>query len=200
MNLFGQFQLGGSPIHRLPVGAKYAMMLGIGLLPFFAQNIWVSGGALACASGLLLVGARLPARIALPVPWALLIMMAGLIAYHCVVTAPMRGVLYFLNVICALYLARLITFTTSINQMMDAIASGARPLKYLGADPEKIALAAALMWRSIPYLLSIFSTVRDSARARGLSGLSPRYLVPAIVQAVGFALATSDALRARGLD
>ena len=70
----------------------------------------------------------------------------------------------------------------------------------IDSDPEKIALAVALMWRSVPHLVGIFGAVRDSARARGLNGLSPRYLIPGIIQAVGFGLATSDALRARGLD
>ena len=67
-------------------------------------------------------------------------------------------------------------------------------------NPERVALAFVLMWRSIPHLIGLLGHVRESARARGLSAFSLRYVIPAIVSAVGFALATSDALRARGLD
>ena len=200
MSLFGAYYAATSPMHRAPVWSKYLAMLAIGFVPFVAANMWVSAVALACAVTLLLVVARIPALLALPLPIPLLLMMSGLVAYHALATTPMRGALYVINVVTVVYLARLITFTTTSSALIDAIALGARPLRAIGADPEKIALAVALMWRSVPHLVGIFGAVRDSARARGLNGLSPRYLIPGIIQAVGFGLATSDALRARGLD
>lgn len=197
---FGQYVAAHSPVHAWPVWLKYLVMFAGGLAPFLFGNIWVSAGALVLSVALLLAGARLPARLALPLPRAFWIMMAALVAYHCVMTGPMRGALYLINLLAAIYLARLVTMTTPINDIMDATAAAVTPLRCLGMDPERIALAFALMWRSIPYLIGLLGQVRDSARARGLQGISPRYLIPAIVAAVGFALTTGDALRARGLE
>lgn len=200
MNLLGQYRVGDSIMHRAPVWAKYLLMALIGIVPFFIGSIWVSALALTLAIALLLFGAHIPARVALSLPWMLIVMMAALIVYHGFVSTPMRGVLYAVNVTTIMYLARIVTWTTTSNALMDSIARAARPLRVCGANPEAIALAFALMWRSIPYIFDLFGSVRDSARARGLRGLSPRFLIPAVVQAVGFGLATSDALRARGLE
>lgn len=199
-SFLGQYSPGASLAHRLPVWSKYLIMAGVGLVPFFVANIWVSGAALAFSLVLLLWGAHLPPRTALALPWPLLAMLTALVIYHCAVTTPMRGVLYAVNVMTMVYLARLITATTTSNALMDAISRACHPLALVGGNPQKIALAFALMWRSIPYLCGLFGQVRQAARARGMRGFSPRLMIPAVVQAVGFGLATSDALKARGLD
>lgn len=200
MKLLGQYRAGNSLMHRAPVWTKYLLMALIGIVPFFVGNMWLSALALTVAVALLLYGARIPARVALSLPWMLIAMMAALIVYHGFVSSPVHGVLYAVNVTTIMYLARIVTWTTTSNALMDTIARAASPLKIFGADPEKISLAFAIMWRSIPYIFDLFGAVRDSARARGTRGLSPRFLMPAVVQAVGFGLATSDALRARGLE
>ena len=197
---FGQYVAARSAVHGWPVWLKYLIMFGGGLAPFLIGNLWVSIAALAVSVLLLLFRARVPARLALPLPWAFWIMMGALVAYHCAMTSPLRGALYLTNLLAAIYLARLVTMTTPVNDIMDAIAAATRPLRFVGGNPEKIALAFALMWRSIPYLIGLLGQVRQSARARGLRAISLRYVIPAIVSAVGFALTTGDALRARGLE
>lgn len=176
------------------------LMFAGGVVPFLVGQLWVSLTALALAVLLLVVGARIPARRTLVIGWQFWAMMVVLAGYHWLMGDPMRGVLYLINLLAAIYLARLVTMTTPINDIMDAIAGAVRPLRFLGVNPERVALAFVLMWRSIPHLIGLLGHVRESARARGLSAFSLRYVIPAIVSAVGFALATSDALRARGLD
>ncbi len=197
---FGQYVAARSPVHRWPVWVKYLLMCVGGIVPFLVGQLWVSLTALTCAAVRVVAGARIPARPALAIGWQFWVMMLMLAAYQWLMGDPLRGILYLINVLAAIYLARLVTMTTPINDIMDAIAGAARPLRFLGVDPERVALAFVLMWRSIPHLIGLLGQVRESARARGLNGLSPRYLIPAIVSAVGFALTTSDALRARGLD
>lgn len=197
---FGQYVAARSPLHRCPVWVKYLLMFAGGVVPFLVGQLWVSLTALALAVLLLVVGARIPARRALVIGWQFWAMMVVLAGYHWLMGDPMRGVLYLINLLAAIYLARLVTMTTPINDIMDAIAGAVRPLRFLGVNPERVALAFVLMWRSIPHLIGLLGQVRESARARGLSAFSLRYVIPAIVSAVGFALATSDALRARGLD
>ncbi len=197
---FGQYVAASSPFHRCPVWVKYLFMFAGGVVPFVVGQLWLSVTALALAAALLVVGARIPARRALVIGWQFWVMMVMLAAYHWLMGDPLRGVLYLINLLAAIYLARLVTMTTPINDIMDAIAWAAGPLRFAGVDPERVALAFVLMWRSIPHLIGLLGQLRESARARGLSAFSFRYLIPAIVSAVGCALTTSDALRARGLE
>lgn len=127
-------------------------------------------------------------------------MMGLLVLYHALATSWHNGMIYLINVVAAIYLARLVTMTTPVADLMDAIACAARPLRLIGVDPERVALALALMWRSIPYLIGSIADVRDAARARGLERSALRFVLPVIVNAVGYGLQTGDALRARGLD
>lgn len=197
---FGQYVAARSPIHAWPVWVKYLLMFVGGVVPFLVGQLWVSLTALIFAAVLLVAGAGIPARRSLVIGWQFWMMMLMLAAYHWLMGDLLRGVLYLINLLAAIYLARLVTMTTPINDIMDAIAGAVRPLRFLGVDPERVALAFVLMWRSIPHLIGLLGQVRESARARGLSAFSLRYLIPTIVSAVGFALTTSDALRARGLE
>ena len=102
-------------------------------------------------------------------------------------------------IMAAIYTARMLTCTTDPGRIMDATAAVARPFRLLGAKPEKFALTIAIMWTTIPYLLSSFVTVKDAARARGLEKQTWRFLIPFVVGAVGHALELGEALQARGL-
>ncbi|GAE73406.1 transmembrane component BioN of energizing module of biotin ECF transporter [Cutibacterium acnes JCM 18916] len=83
-----------------------------------------------------------------------------------------RGVIYVAGLLACLYIARLVTCTTDPGALMDAIVALARPLRPLGAKPEKFALTIALMWTTIPYLVGSIGQVRDAAKARGWNGIA----------------------------
>lgn len=195
----GGYRPGTTLAHRMPVGWKYLLVALVGITPFFVQRWWFSVGCLAVAVAVDLGLARLPARRAFHLGWALWIANAVILGYHCLATSWQRGVIYVAGLLACLYVARMVTCTTDPGALMDAIAGIARPLRPLGAKPEKFALTIALMWTTIPYLLGTVSQVRDAARARGLERVSWRFLVPLFVGAVGHALELGDALRARGL-
>lgn len=197
--LFGQYVPTGSVIHRLPTWAKYLLMFLGGLAPFLVRNLWFT---IAVGLGViaLLLLARISWRTALKLPLAFWVMIALLGTYYVVFGDWRQGLVYVLNFICAMYASRLVTMTTTTSALMDAIVAGTRPLRFVGLNPERVALALALMWRSIPYLLGSISDVRDAARARGIERSLWRFVVPVVVGAVGYALTTGDAVKARGLD
>lgn len=200
VRLFGLYVPGDSVIHRAPVWSKYLIMFGFGLAPFLVGSAWFSIGCLIVSVALLVGMARLPVISSMRLGLAFWLIMGMLISYHSLMTSWSTGAIHLLNVIAAIYFARLLTMTTPVSELMDAIASGVRPLRMLGVNPEKVALAIALMWRSVPYLLGSVSDIRDAVRARGLKPYTFRFIAPAIIGAVGYALTTGDALRARGLD
>lgn len=196
----GIYLPGDSPAHRWPAWIKYLLMFGMGLPPFFLANLWVSAASLALSVIILLVLARIPPGIGLSLPVMFWVMMGILVGYHALFTTLTTGVLYLLNLLTALCYARILTMTTPVGALMDAVAKGLRPLEAIGVNSQKAALAFALMWRSIPYLLGSVAEVRAAARARGIQAHALRFITPVIVGAVGYGLTTGDAIRARGLD
>lgn len=195
----GFYRPGATAAHRMPVWGKYLLVLGIGVLPFILRMWWFSLGCLAAAVLVCLLLARMPARVALRLGPALWVMNGLVVAYHAVFTDWRRGVVYAASLMACLYMARMLTSTTSPDALMDAIAACARLFARVGARPEKFALAVTLMWTTIPYMLTAFLSIRDAARARGLERSSWRFVLPTVVGMVGHALELGDALRARGL-
>ncbi|AXE38562.1 energy-coupling factor transporter transmembrane component T family protein [Acidipropionibacterium virtanenii] len=195
----GFYRPGATMVHRMPVWAKYLLILALGVLPFVLRLWWFSLGCLAVAVLVCLLMARMPARTALRLGPALWVMNGLVFAYHAAFTDWRRGIVYAASLMACLYVARMLTSTTSPDTLMDAIAACARPFARIGARPEKFALAITLMWTTIPYMLSAFLSIRDAARARGLERSSWRFVLPTVVGMVGHALELGDALVARGL-
>jgi len=95
--------------------------------------------------------------------------------------------------------ATVFTATTPLDQLLDAIVRGLRPLRRVGVNPDKVALAFSLMIRAVPDVLDLAHETRDAARARGLERDPRALLVPMALRTVAHAQATGDALTARGL-
>ena len=195
----GSYRPGNSAAHRMPLWAKYLVVLLVGVVPFIWRRWWLSIGCAMLAVVIILVVARLPSRAALRLGPALWVMNALILVYHVFLTTWQNGVAYVGAIMAAIYTARMLTCTTDPGRIMDATAAVARPFRLLGAKPEKFALTIAIMWTTIPYLLSSFVTVKDAARARGLEKQTWRFLIPFVVGAVGHALELGEALQARGL-
>jgi biotin transport system permease protein len=92
-----------------------------------------------------------------------------------------------------------VTATTPADRMLDLLDRALRPLRVVGVRPDVVALAVALMLRTVPALLTTAHEVRDAARARGLDRSPRALLVPAAVRTVARARATGEALAARGI-
>ncbi|MDO5498273.1 MAG: energy-coupling factor transporter transmembrane protein EcfT [Propionibacteriaceae bacterium] len=196
--LFGLYVPGRSWLHRLPVGAKFALMLTVSIVPLVVRELWLSLALLALTAVLLLT-TRLGWRrclVLMPVIW---LMAAVLVAYQLIWGTLTDGLMLVANLILCLYASRVLTLTTPAPVLLDALVVAARPVGWVGGSPERVGLAAALMLRSIPYLFGSFGDVRAAARARGLERNLLAQLTPVVVGAVAYARATGEALAARGL-
>lgn len=197
--LFGSYIPGDSLLHRVGVGWKYLLVIVGGIVPLILRSPVVSAVALMAAIGVLWA-ARLPLAKTLALPWVLWLLMAGLGVYHAIATEWTVGVTYVLGFLACIYLSRLLIVTTPATDLVDAIATAAKPLRVFRLDPDHVALALALMLRSIPYLIGLIGDTRDAVRARRLRARDAwRCLIPVFVSAVAYAMTTGDALRARGL-
>lgn len=196
--LFGRFVPVDSPVHRVPVGLSMFAVIVLAFTPVVVGRWWFSGAVLGLVWALMLL-ARLPLRLAFGLPSVIVVLLAVLIGYHLWFNDWRQAVTISANLLVAVYVARVLIATQPTPALVDAMTAAARPFRVFGLDPEKFALAVAVMLRSIPYLLGVFGDVRDAARARGLERNLLAQISPLVVRAVGYAVATGDALAARGL-
>lgn len=195
----GLYQPGHGFLYRAPLALKAAAPIVCALAVVAWRSPLTSVLALVLGVALLLVGARVsPGRIlTMLLPAAPVL---GILAlYQGLAQGWVQAFTVVGGIAACLLTARALTLTTVMQELLDGVVRLAGPLRRLGADPERLALALSLMIRSIPYLAGLFVDVRDAARARGLER-SPRIVVtPLVVGAVAYAHRTGDALAARGL-
>lgn len=198
MNLLGAYQPGTTLLHRLPAGAKLLGLAVLSLLTVVVRSATTSGVILGTAVLLLVLARARIATVARNLRGPLIVL--GLLAAY---QAWQRGPDHAFTVVGALaaliLLATVLTVTTSIDELLDTLTRALRPLRRMGVDPERVALAFALMIRGVPTTLEIASETRQAALARGLDRSPRAYLTPMVIRVVAHARATGEALHARGI-
>ena len=103
------------------------------------------------------------------------------------------------DLVALVLLATVLTATTPVDEVLDAVTRAIRPLRRVGIDPERVGLAFALVLRAVPTTLDLARQTGDAARARGMERDPRARLVPLVVRSVAHARATGEALDARGI-
>ena len=140
--LFGAYIPGHSVIHRLPVGAKYLLVLA-GTIPAFFTRSWIASLVLLACSVALLMLTRLPLGRALGLGGGIWILVAILMAWNIFVGRPLDGVMNIAMIVACIYLSRLLTLTTPAPVLVDALVAAARPLDRVGFNSS----ASGCRWR-----------------------------------------------------
>lgn len=199
MSTTGLYVPGTSVVHRLPAGVKLVALLVTGVTSVLLHQPWQVLVALAVVLvGYLLAGLplRQVGRQLRPLTWVALV--TGVV--QVAVSGWARAVVV-VGVLAALVLvAALVTLTTRTTDLLDALVRGARPLRLLGMDPERLGLMVALGVRCVPVVVGLAEQVRDAQRARGLTASPRAFAVPLLVRSLRHADALGEALMARGLD
>lgn len=197
MASLGLYRPGGGPLHRLPALVK---LLGLAVVSVavVVVNRPLASLALFVVAVLALALARPPlwvtVRGLLPVA-VLALLTAG---YQVWRGDPTRATEVGTDLVTLVLAATAVTVSTSMEDLLAVLVRAARPLRRW-LPPEALALAIALMLRTVPALGTVLADTRDAARARGL-GRDPRaLLIPAAIRTVARAQATGQALAARGI-
>ena len=195
----GLYQPGRGFLYRMPLALKAAViLLGSGVVVVVRSPAVTCIGVVVVVAALLVGAGLRPGRVLrMLLPAAPVLVL--LAAYQVFARGWLPALVVVGGIITCLLAARALTLTTPVTDLLDGVAGLVRPLRHVGADPERFALALSIMLRSIPYLAGLFVDVRDAARARGLER-DPRVAVtPLVIGAVAYAHRTGEALAARGL-
>ncbi len=185
-------------LFRSPVGVKYILLLALVVPVLFFVTWPATLAALVAVLLLLATSGILPPR-ALRLGWMMWLILGMLAFFHLMTLDPVAAFVRPGNLLVAILAARMLTLTTSTPDLLDALVWVLRPLRLLGINPDQVALAVALMIRSIPYLLGSVDDARMAARARGLERNPARLLTPVMINAVAYAERSGEALVARGI-
>ncbi len=195
---------GTSFIHRLPLGVKALLLLGVAVVCLASPIISVMAAAAVTTATLAAVmAAHFVAGLAGGRLWrAIKVMVVFLVliaAYQWWQHGPWVAWQVIAAIMATVLASNVVTATTPVDELLDGLAAVVRPLERFGADPERFSLTVALMLRSLPFVLGAFGDVRDAARARGLERNLLARSLPVVIATVAYARATGEALAARGL-
>jgi biotin transport system permease protein len=195
----GLYQPGSSVLHRMPAGAKLTIMLVAMVGVFLLHSWWALAIAAAVLAGLYAV-ARIPLRSTMAQLWPMryLLLIVGTLQVFLAGWLP--AVMVCGTLLVTVAIAALVTLTTRVSAMLDAVTALLRPLRRLGVDPDRVGLVLAMTIRCVPLMVTIVRAVSEARTARGLGFSVPAMAVPVVLRTLRSADALGEALIARGMD
>lgn len=183
---------------RVPTLAGLAAVCAVSLAAVLVRVTWFT---LLLAVVMVAVGlsSRIPLRRILAPVARMWIVLAVILLVNAWLSDVTVGAQVVSTLLCCVITAGLFTTTNSIAELLRAFGVLASPLRFVGVDPQRVALAAALTVRTIPVLADMFATTGDAARARGLERSLRARTLPVILRSVKHAQDTGRALSARGI-
>lgn len=194
----GLHQPGDTVLHRAPVGTKVLGLAVLSLAIVVVRDVR-SAPVFLAVTLLLAALARVPLRSVWRAARGVLVLAAVAGAFQWWWYGGAKAAETFLDLLSLGLAALSLTATTSVNEMVDALARWARPLRVVGVDPDRVALAVALTIGALPGTIAIAHETRDAAKARGLDRNPRAYLSPFVIRVVARAHESGDALHARGI-
>jgi len=195
-------------LHRLPTGFKLLCLAGCSvLLMAQASLVWNSIALLVSCLLYASIGSLGVRRLlGLARSLWLLLFMLGLAQWVALAmqgqsldTALPSTLRTLAQIVALVVLADLVTTTTRMQDILDALAPLLWPLRIIGLQPKSIGMGVALMIRSVGLLARDWQQTREAFEARGLKRPGLRLIAPVMSRMMRRAQALSEALAARRL-
>ena len=194
------YRPGTSLLHRTPAGLKVLLLMLVSLTITVAGSApWALPLAVAvvvAGYGLAGFGVRELTRQVFVVRWLVLFMLVAQIFF----LPPLLAVGNTARVLAVVVLAALVTLTTRIPDLLDAIDRALQPLRRVGVNSAAIGLLLAMTITTIPVIAGFAATIREAQRARGVKVRLTTFAVPLLVMSLKHADDLADALAARGVE
>jgi biotin transport system permease protein len=184
-------------LHRLPAGLKLLIVAGISITLLPVQDWQLLALGLAVIIGAYAtLGRDAMRRLSLLKPIIpLLVIIGGL---QCLSSRWEDGAGVVLRLLLMVLVADLVTMTTTMSALMDAVEPLFRLLRPLGVNSRKIALSVALVLRFIPVLLAEWRAREEAWRARSRRRVPLRIVALFLIATLRLADHVAEALDARG--
>ena len=189
---------GSSPLHRLPVRAKLALLFAAAIALFLLSDPRILAPALVLCAGLYL-STGIGLAEAFRRTRFVLFTVALLAAANWFLHSPQEGLATFCRLSALVLLAAAITATTGISAFMDEITRLLSPLERLGlVRAADVSLAVGLVIRFVPEIFARYGEISAAHKARGLPVRPLTTLVPLIILTLKDADTIAMAIDARG--
>lgn len=193
------YRPGDGPLHRMPAGPKAALLLLIVLAVSLLPSVWWTAAVVAVitVAGYLLshLGMRELGRQLVSIRWVVVITLGGQLLF----LTPEAAVANTSRVLAAILLAGLLTLTTRVTDLLDAVERMLGPARRLGLDPQRAALLLTVTLNTLPVLARLAAGVREAQRARGARAGIVTFVIPFLVVSLKHADELGEALTARGV-
>lgn len=194
----GVYLPGDSPVHRVPAGWKFLLLLAFILAStILVKDPVVATGWLAVVAAGYVI-ARVPVRTALGQVLPVLPILLVLGAFQWWQRGWEFAATTVVILLASVAAAALLTLTTSIAELMAAIERGLSPFERFGLPVETISLAVSLTLRLIPLQLATLQEVLAARKARGAGFSVTAFGTPVMVRSIRRARLLAEALIARG--
>ncbi|MHC6176910.1 energy-coupling factor transporter transmembrane component T family protein [Glutamicibacter endophyticus] len=188
-----------SLLTALPAGFKFAALLIISIALYLIASLPVLGAAVFISLGLLVMARPRWKLIRLP-----LITLALILSVVFATLAWQSGwqlaAISVMRLVSMCLIAYAVTLSTTFDEMLTVFQTVSSPLRYLGANPEQIALTLSMTLRFVPELHRVYREVREAQYARGLANNPFAISVPLVIRSLRMADDVAESLDARGYD
>lgn len=195
----GVYVPGTTIIHRLNPSIKFVSLIVF----IIASTIWAHtlthAGICLAAPLLLLAVAKIPPKIVWGQLWPPLPFLLFLGAFNWWQQGWEKALVVMLVIMSSIGMAAVLTLTTTVAEMLEALEKALSPTARFGVPVESISLAISLTIRLIPLQFATVGEVLDARKARGADFSITAFGAPVMIRSIRRARVIGDALLARGV-
>ncbi len=189
---------GDSFLHKMPAGQKLIFMIIFGLFVYLLPSAIITQIVGWLFFILLLVLSQISLAKILQYMRPFLIFLAYITFVFLFFQSWQQAILYGLRILLLLAYSALFVLTTSMQEMQNLLYRLFKFTKYVGLNPEYVAMCFTITLRAAPLMAGIFENIVEARKARGLKARRFMVIIPAIIGAFRLAHTMSEALDARG--
>ncbi|WP_254473292.1 energy-coupling factor transporter transmembrane protein EcfT [Bartonella sp. B1098] len=186
-------------IHRLSPGVKLLFLTVCGTFIIMVSSIPFLGLFLLFVALFYRV-AKVPCSTVIKQFKSMGLLLVLLFVFQTIFSGWLTGVEVILRLVILFSLSSLVSFTTKVSDMVDAIEAGLQPFRCLGINPSKVSMVISMAVRFIPLLSEKFNEVYEAQQARGLNTNIVALAIPLIIRTIRMASEVAEALEARSYD
>jgi biotin transport system permease protein len=198
------YRPGDGVLHRMAAGPKLLLLVVLVLAVSLLPSAWWTAAVAATAAVLVyaaaglgdgMLGMRVLGRQVVALRWLIVITFAAQLVFLGLEDAVANTA----RVTAAILLAALLSLTTRVGDLLDALQRGLRPLAAVRVDPERVAVLLTVTVGTVPVLARLARDVRETQRARGARAGIRTFAVPFLIVSLKHADQLGEALAARGV-